>query len=394
MSRPRLPPAVVALGLTSLFTDASSEMIVPLLPLFLASMQASATMLGLVEGAAEATASLLKLGSGWLADRLPRKKPLVVGGYLLAAMTRPSMAVAALPAHVLAIRVVDRIGKGIRTSPRDAILAASAPPDGVGRAFGFHRAMDHAGAVIGPLIAAGLLALGWSLRAVFWAAAVPGAIAVACALAVREPPTETSRNSSAETAEHSASRAAKLPPRLRGYFAILLLFSLGNASDTFLLLRGRELGLDPASIPLLWTVLHVTKFASSWLGGELADRLPRTRVIAIGWIVYAVSYFALGIASEPWHVWAVFVTYGLYHGLSEPAEKALVRDLSSESAHGRAFGLFHFVVGIAAVPAGLLTGEIWDQAGARAALWFGAGIAAVSAVLLAFWAWGEKGPPH
>jgi MFS family permease len=379
----RLPRAVVALGLTSLLTDISSEMILPLLPLFLASMQAGAPVLGLAEGAADATASFLKLGAGWFADRVPRKKPLVVAGYVLAAIARPLMALAALPAHVVGVRVLDRIGKGVRTAPRDAILAAAAPLGESGRVFGFHRAMDHAGAVIGPVIAAGLLAFGFGLREVFWAAAIPGALAVACVLAVREPPPEAAPASAQKGAQPAETLA--LPGRLRSFLVILFIFSLGNSSDAFLLLRARELGVRAEVIPLLWTVLHLSKVASSAIGGDLSDRMPRPRVITTGWIVYAASYVALGLAAEAWQAWAIFVVYGAYHGLSEPAEKALVRDLAPPAIRGRAFGFFHCVVGVAAIPAGLITGVLWERLSPLVALSTGAALAALAAILLAAW---------
>jgi MFS family permease len=388
VARAPLPRAVILLGLTSLFTDVSSEMILPLLPMFLASMGAGATMLGAVEGAAEATASFLKLGSGWIADRSARKKPLVLAGYTIATVARPLMAIAAIPAHVLAIRVIDRVGKGIRTTPRDVMIASAAPIGETGRAFGFHRAMDHVGAVLGPLIATALLAIGWQLRDVFWLAAIPGVLAVLCVVLVREPPPgapapAAERDESAPLV--AAGDRPGLPRRLGGYLAILALFALGNASDAFLLLRARDLGVEPAAIPLLWAVLHVSKVASSWLGGDLADRVRRPRLIAIGWGVYAASYLALGVASETWHAWAIFAVYGVYHGLTEPAERALIKDLVPESARGRAFGLYHFVVGVTAIPAGLLTGWLWDAFGALVALAAGAICAAVSGIALALW---------
>jgi MFS family permease len=368
----------VALGLTSFFTDVGTEMIFPLLPVFLASLGAAPVFLGLVEGAADATSSLLKLVFGYVADRAPRKRPLVFAGYFLATVARPLVALATAPWHVLVVRVTDRVGKGIRSAPRDALIAASARKDEAGRAFGFHRAMDHAGAVVGPLLATALLAAGWSMRAVFWTAIVPGAFAVLLVLTVREAP--------AERKQAASEPGRAIPGRLRWYLGILALFSLGNSSDAFLLLRARDLGVPVALLPLLWSVLHVSKLVSSYAGGSFSDRAPRTRVILAGWVVYAVTYGLLGLATEAWHAWALFVVYGTYHGLTEPAEKALVKDIAPAEVRGRAYGYYNFVVGAAAVPAGALTGWLWQTWGPLAALGAGAGLAAASALALLAWA--------
>ncbi len=385
--RARLPPAVLALGLTSLLTDVASEMIVPLLPALLISMNASASMLGLVEGVATAVSSLLQLGSGWIADRMSKKKPLVLFGYGLAAFARPFMAIAAVPAHVLAIRIVDRIGKGIRTAPRDAIISLAAVKGEEGRAFGFHRAMDHAGAVLGPLVATALLARGWELRDVFWAAAVPGALAVVSVMVLREP------SAPAVVAPVKQAReAAPVSRALATYLGVLTFFALGNSSDTFLLLRARELGVPLAALPLLWAVLHASKVGSTWLFGAMSDRMDRARLVRLGWMIYALCYVALGAATAAWHVWAIFVVYGVYTGLTEPVEKAMVKALAPPSAQGRAFGLYNMVVGITAVPAGLLTGWLWDELGAFVALSTGAAIALVASILLALWQRAQPAP--
>lgn len=387
MPRPgRLPTAVIALGLTSLFTDVGTEMIFPLLPLFLAGLGASTTFIGLIEGLADATASFLKLGSGVLADRMPRKKPLVWAGYGLATLSRPLVALATTPIQVLLVRVTDRVGKGIRTSPRDALIAAAAPAGQVGRAFGFHSAMDHAGAMLGPLLASALLALGVSMRSVFAFAIVPGLLALVCLFFAPEPasPTRVPPTAVAKAGE-GATSAAKLPRSLVVYLSILFLFSLGNSSDAFLLLRARELGVEVSAIPLLWTALNATKLAGAYLGGSWSDRVPRVRLIVVGWLVYAATYLAFGLAQRAWHAWAIFLVYGLYHGLTEPAEKALVRDLAPEHARGRAYGAYHFVIGIAAVPAGVLTGFVWQRFGAASALTMGSAFALASSLALLFW---------
>jgi len=378
-SRRRLPAAVIALGVTSFFTDVGTEMIFPLLPVFLASLGASPTFLGLIEGLADAVASLLKLLSGYAADRLRRRKPLVLFGYGVASIARPLVALATSPWHVLAVRVTDRIGKGVRASPRDALIAASVPREEAGRAFGFHNAMDHAGAVAGPLVATGLLALGWPLRSVFWVAAIPGLAATLTVATVREPPM------TARSAQAASQLPTPFPSAVRSYFAILLLFSLGNSSDAFLLLRAKDLGVAVPAIPLLWAVFHVAKLVSSYLGGGWSDRIARPKLITLGWLIYAATYFAFGVATKAWQAWALFVVYGTYYGLTEPVEKALVKDLVPSEAQGRAYGVYNFIIGVSAVPAGLLTGWLWQARGASIALGTGAGLAAVSSVALLAW---------
>jgi MFS family permease len=378
--RLRLPAAVVLLGLTSLFTDVGTEMIFPLLPVFLTEvLGASPAYIGLVEGAADTVSSLLKLVSGVVADRVPRRKPLVLFGYGLASAVRPFVALATHPWHVLAVRVTDRVGKGIRGSPRDAIIADAAG-DRAGRAFGFHSAMDNLGAVVGPLLATALIALHLPLRGVFWVAVVPGAVATALVVAVREPPRAHVQAPAAGTAP-----ARLLDPTLASYLVILALFSLGNSSDGFLLLRARAVGLTTAEIPILWSVLNASKVLWAWLGGGLADRMRRARLIALGWLVFALVYGGLGLATATWQVWALFVVYGVFYGLTEPVEKALLRDLVRADQRGRAYGAYNFVVGITALPAGLVTGLLWRERGAALALGLSAVLAGAAAVAILAW---------
>lgn len=377
----KLPAAVIALGVTSFFADVGSEMIFPLLPVFVASLGASTTFLGLVEGLADATSSLLKLASGYVADHTRRKKPLVLFGYGVAALVRPLVALATAPWHVLAVRLTDRVGKGVRSAPRDVLIAGSVSEAETGRAFGFHRAMDHAGAVVGPLVATALLGLGWPLRSVFWVALVPGVLSVIAVATVRELRV-------ADPAHHEEASAVpgRLPGSLRSYFAILLLFSLGNSSDAFLLLRAKDLGVPIASLPSLWAFFHVAKLVSSYLGGGWSDRIARSKLIVSGWIVYAATYLAFGVATRPWHAWALFIVYGIYYGLTEPAEKALVKNLAPTDVRGRAYGFYNFIIGVSAIPAGVLTGWLWQTWSPFVALAAGAGIAAASSVALIVWA--------
>ncbi|HTQ47285.1 MAG TPA: MFS transporter [Polyangiaceae bacterium] len=385
--RDRLPLAVVLLGFTSLFTDVGTEMIFPLLPVFLTeALKAGPAYLGLVEGAADTVSSLLKLASGYIADRTKSRKPLVLFGYGLASAVRPFVALATKPWHVLAVRVTDRVGKGLRSSPRDALIADAAG-DKVGRAFGFHQAMDNAGAVAGPLIATGLIAMSLSLRQVFWIAVIPGAIATLLVALVKEPPhpTSTSTSTSTSTPTSTPTPTRLFTRTLVSYLVILGVFSLGNSSDAFLLLRARNLGLTTAQIPVLWSVLNLSKVVWAYLGGDAADRIPRARLVAGGWAVYALVYLGLGQATQAWHVWALFVLYGVFYGLTEPVEKALVRDLAPPDQRGRAYGAYNFVVGVTALPAGLLMGVLWRVWGPAHALEVGAALAAVSGVALLLW---------
>ncbi len=383
-ARTRLPAAVVLLGFTSLFTDVGTEMIFPLLPVFLSvTLGASPAFLGLVEGAADTVSSLLKLASGVIADRVEKRKPLVLFGYGLASTVRPFVAMATMPWHVLAVRVTDRIGKGIRSSPRDALIADAAG-DRAGRAFGFHQAMDNVGAVVGPLLATGLIALGLSIRGVFWIAVIPGLLATALVALVREPP-RTKVADPAVAAADAGKSTRVLTPTLVTYLGILALFSLGNSSDVFLLLRAHALGLSTAEIPVLWAVLNASKVVWAWVGGGAADRLPRARLVAGGWLVFALVYLGLGQATAAWHVWVLFVVYGVFYGLTEPVEKALIKDLVRADQRGRAYGAYNFVVGVTALPAGLLMGLLWNAWGPARALEVGAALAMVACVLLLGW---------
>ena len=371
---------VLWLGLVSLLTDLSSEMIYPLLPFFLTTvLGAGPAFLGIVEGIAEATASLLKLASGWFSDRIGRRKPLVLIGYGVASVSRPLIAIATAPWHVLAIRFSDRVGKGIRSAPRDVLLVDAVAPSARGAAFGFHRAADHAGAVIGPLAAAGILLLApGSYRLVFALAAVPAVLSV---LLLWWRVRETSVAPIPPKTDPSFRGLATLPPPLRTFLLVLVLFTLGNATDAFLLLRAQQLGVPLALIPALWAVLHVSKMSWSIPGGMLADRIGPRRAIIIGWLLYAAVYAAFALASTPWQVWLLFVIYGLFYGLTEAPEKALVALLSKDNQRGAAFGAYHFAVGIAALPASIIFGVLWQRFGAAHALFTGAALA----LLAAFW---------
>jgi MFS family permease len=368
---------VFILGLVSLFTDVSSEMIYPLLPFFLTSvLGAGPAFLGAIEGIAESTASLLKLASGIISDRVPRRKGLVLAGYSLSAFARPFVAAAGSPLAVLLVRFADRVGKGVRTSPRDALVADSTTPAARGLAFGFHRSMDHAGAIIGPLAATFLLTfVTRDIRTVFWLAAIPGVVAVILiAVKVRE----------VERTGSGASRPGRIVPRgaIRTYLLVLLVFTLGNSSDTFLLLRAGQLGVTPQRIPLLWTFFHVVKMSASLPFGALSDRIGRRGVIVAGWFVYALAYVGFALAATELHIWLLFAFYGLFYGLTEGVEKALLADIAPPAERGGAYGWYNFAIGIGALPASLLFGFLWQQGSPKLAFGCGAGFAGLAALLL------------
>ena len=370
---------VVALGLVSLLTDVSAEMIYPLLPLFLTTvLGAGQTFVGLVEGIAESSASLTKLFSGWLSDRLGRRKGLVVVGYTLSTLARPLVAFALAPWHVLLVRFTDRLGKGLRTSPRDALIAGSTELHIRGRAYGFHRSMDHLGAVAGPALAFVLLLLmGGRLRTLFLLAAIPGVLSV---LILVLKVSEIQVNPIA--APKAMPDTGRLDAQLTRFLLVVTLFTLGNSSDAFLLLRAQEVGVAVAHLPLLWMFFSLVKAVTGMPGGMLSDLKGRKGAIIAGWLVYAFAYLGFGAASQPWHIWALMGFYGLYFGLTEGGERALIADLVSPDRQASAFGLFHFCIGIAALPSSLLMGYLYQSFGAGPAFTVGAALAGLSALLL------------
>ncbi len=375
---------VKALAAVSFLTDVSSEMIYPLLPLFLSTvLGSSAATLGLIEGLAESVSSLMRLPAGWWSDRVKRRKPLVLAGYGLSSLARPLIGLAQAGSQVLVIRIADRFGKGMRSAPRDALIAESVAASERGYAFGLHRSADNLGAVVGPLVAWAVLGLGWvDLRGLFVWAALPGAIAVAVVVfAVRETGEASARASFPAHVSGGASPRTSLPTPLRRYLGVLFLFTLGTSTDAFLLLRASQLGVSTVMIPILWAMLHVVKSGLAVVGGGLSDRVGRRPLILGGWTVYAAVYLGFALASREWHAWALFLVYGLYFGMTEGTEKALVADLAPPPRRGAAFGWFNLVVGIGALPASILFGIVWDAAGSPAAFAMGAGIALLAAVL-------------
>ena len=382
---------MLLLGITSLLGDVSSEMVVPLLPAFLVAIGGSAEALGIIEGAGEATANLFKYLSGRWADRARRLLPLAVVGYAIAGAVRPLLALARVPGHVFAVRCTDRIGKGIRTSPRDKLLAASAAPERLAEAYAFHRGMDHFGAAVGPLIAATLL-LRWPerFRLVFALAAVPGALAIAALFALREnsePRAESAARGAALDAQPSPTDRVPVDPLTPiGMPSRLLVpiffFTLGNSTDALLLLRAQGLGVRTAMLPMVWTLLHVVRAASSWPLGRAADRFGRRKALTAGWAWYAICYFGFALAKAPWHAWALFAAYGLVAGLTEGSERALVAASVPERRRGRALGVYNLVSGAGLLVASVLAGELWDHVSPAAALASGAALATAAALLL------------
>jgi len=376
------PKNVFALGWTSFLNDTASEMIYPLLPVFLTTtLGAGAAFLGLIEGIAESTASLLKLFSGWFSDRIGKRKGLVLFGYGLAAVARPLISISHAAWQVLLIRAGDRAGKGVRGSPRDALVAGSCEESERGKAFGLQRAMDHAGAIVGPLLASGLLFLvPGNYRLTFALASIPGLLTLPLiAWGVREikPPASS-------TAQGVRLTLAPFSGKFKAYLAILVLFTLGNSSDAFLLLRAKALGVGIALLPILWIVLHIVKMTTSIPGGMLSDKIGRRGVIVAGWLIYALTYLGFGLAGKAWQAWTLFAFYGLFFGLTEGVEKAFVADLVPETLRGTAYGLYNFAIGIAALPASLLLGLIW-QTTQSALLAFGLGGALAFLASLLLW---------
>ena len=387
--RTALPRTVVVLGLVSLLNDSASEMITPLLPIFLtATLGAGPAIVGLVEGLAEATASILKLVSGRLADRGVPAKSLVLGGYTLSNIMRPLIGLAVGWTSVLLLRFLDRVGKGIRTAPRDALIAAAAGPEQRGRAFGFHRSMDHAGSVIGPLLAFGLLSAHADLEHVFLASAVPGVL-VLLLLYVGVP----------------ASQATVLPAparfswgalhgRLKAMIVAAGLLALASVPEVFVVLWARQAGLEVVWVPLVWAAASVAKMIIAMPAGILSDRVGRLPLLLGGWLMRVIVLLLLAFA-DPGSagVWLLFIAYSATLAVTEPAERSVIGDHAAAEERGTAFGLYHLASGLLVLPGALLFGVIWEHYGSGAAFAISASVtAAAAALMLALAAGGRSGP--
>jgi MFS family permease len=385
-----LPRTVWLIGLISLVNDSASDMLYPLIPLYLSSvLMAGPRAMGIIEGIAEATASLLKLFSGVVVDRTRRAKPWIVFGYGLAGLGRPLIAFVASWPWLLVIRFTDRVGKGLRSSPRDALLAASVDQGRRGLAFGLHRAMDNAGAVIGPLMASLLLASQVPLRDIFLWSAIPAAVCLALALMIREP-------ESAEIPRHTPFdwRLGDMPPVFRRYLVVVALFTLGNSSNMFLLLRARELGVPAAQIPLLWAAVSAVAMLFSTPLSALSDKLGRVRLLVGGYVAYGVFYVGLGMmVHDGMLLFVLFAFYGLFMAATEGVEKALVADIAPAERRGTAFGWFNLTAGACLLPASVVFGWLYQATSPLVAFSFSGGCALLAALLLVCWLGAERPEP-
>ncbi len=384
-----LPGNVFALSLVSLLNDTSSEIIYPLLPVFLfLTLGASPFFIGLIEGFSESVASVLKLFSGYLSDRFHKRKLPVFLGYSLAAVVRPLLAFVTSWQQVLAVRMTDRIGKGIRGAPRDALLAASVPREKRGLAFGFNRAADHLGAVIGPVVAFLLLSYivadpesptARDYQQVFLFASVPVVIGLFVIIFFVHEETKPVKEFDSIPIKFSIK---EFDGNFKRFLVVVALFTLSNSTDAFLLLRAQQAGIAPPMLPLLWMVLHLSKVVSSIIGGDLSDRIGRKKMIIAGWIVYALVYAGFAFVDSPLQAWALFIVYGMYFGLTEGTEKALVADMVVDEKRGTAYGFYNLAFGITVFPASLLFGLIWTEFGAPAAFIASAVISLIAAAAL------------
>ncbi|AIE83780.1 MFS transporter [Fimbriimonas ginsengisoli] len=378
-----LSPTVKALGLVSLLTDFSSEMVYPLNPVFLTKvLGAPAWAVGLVEGAAESTASILKLYSGRLSDRVGKRKPLTVAGYSMAAVAKPMIGLAGPWGVMLAARLLDRAGKGIRSAPRDALIADTTSPLNRGRAFGLHRSMDTTGAVLGPLMGYVFLQrFPGQFRSLYLLAFLPAVLGVVVLVTVvRE------RAKTGEAIKGSAAFSISgLSPSYRRYLLIIGLFALGNSSDAFILLRAQTMGVRADQMLLLYALFNVVEATLGYAAGGLSDKVGRKPLIVAGWTIFALVYLGFALASSPGIAWALFVAYGLYYTFTQGTQKAFAADLAHADRRGAELGAFHMLLGLGALPASLIAGALFSRVSPSAPFFMGAFTAALSAgLLLAF----------
>jgi MFS family permease len=381
---------IYAFGITSFLNDTATEMAYWVLPAFLVSLGAGPAQLGLIEGLAESVASFAKLFSGYLTDRINRRKPLVVAGYFAANAVKPLLAVVTAWWHVLLIRFTDRLAKGVRGAPRDVMVAESVDKGGLGSAYGLIQSMDSAGAIAGPLMALALLAR-WGMRGVFWAAAIPGALCVLVAiLGIREtmrPGIAGAANTPKLRSSETRPASERLPASYYLVLSAVTLFSLGNSSDMFLVMRAQSVGISAALAPLLGLVFNVTYTLGSWPAGWFSDHfsqggLSKRWIAAAGYLIFAAVYSVFGRAPSTLAVWIAMAIYGLYYALTQPVLKALVVEAVGSEMRGRALGIYFFVTSVATLAASLITGELWKHYGARVPFYVSAAVALGSAALL------------
>ncbi len=384
--RPSAARNIYSFGLTSFFNDTASEMAYWVLPAFLVSLGAGPAQLGLIEGIAESVASFAKLFSGYLTDRIERRKPLVVAGYFVANAVKPLLAITTAWWHILLIRFADRLAKGVRGAPRDVMVAESVGKHRLGSAYGLIQSMDSAGAIAGPLMALVLLPR-FGMRSVFWAAAVPGALAILVAVfGIRE-----AKRSTSETSGETFVQKKNTPPTstggLSGSFYVVLaavtLFSLGNSSDMFLVMRAQSIGIGVRLAPLLGLVFNLTYTLGSWPAGKFSDHFSRRWIAAAGYLIFAAVYFVFGRAPSVLAIWITMAVYGIYYALTQPVLKALVVETVGQDIRGRALGIYFFATSVATLAASLITGELWKHFGPSVPFYASAGLAVVSAAMLA-----------
>lgn len=381
LSRPDLSKNVRVFGFTSLLNDTASEMAYWVLPAFIASLGGGPGTLGIIEGIAESVAAIAKYYSGYFADRFPRRKPLVISGYAIANIAKPLLALATSWWHVLFIRFADRLSKGVRGAPRDVMVSESVPKDKVGGAFGLLQSMDSAGAIFGPLVAWWLLSrVHVDIRHIFLYAAIPGLICIFLPVFfVRE-----TKHTLATVEKDVALIRVPLPKSFYWLLAAVGLFSLGNSSDMFLVLRANDVGISAAYAPLLGLVFNTVYTMGSWPAGRLSDRVPRRYLAAFGYLVFALVYFVFGKAPNARAIWMMMALYGLYYALTSPVLRAMVIDVVPTEARGRAIGLFYLVSSITALLASVITGSLWKSFGALVPFYLSAGLAVLSALMLLF----------
>lgn len=377
-----LPRNVIALGIVSLFMDISSEMIYPLIPLFLNNvLLASKTYIGLIEGVAESTASILKVFSGWLSDRLGKRKSIIFWGYSISVLSRPILATATSWIGVLTYRFTDRLGKGVRTAPRDAIIADSTEPGSLGKAFGFHRSMDTIGAVIGPALAFMILALpGGRFQTVFWISMIPGFFALACiAIFVSDVKRRTTAN--IETGGRPSLSFGRLENNFKAFLAVAAVFALGKTSEAFLVLRVQELGVAVSTIPLLYLSFNVVSALLSTPLGIMADRVGKRRTILTSYVFFAVIFLGFAFATSQLHGWLLFLAFGVFVAMNEGVQRAYVATMIKPEIMATGYGIYHTIVGLAALPSAIIGGALWEHFGAQALFLYGAAMALIASLL-------------
>jgi len=386
MKTPGVERNVLFTGLVSLFMDISSEMIYPLLPLFLSSvLGVNKSVIGLIEGVADSTANLFRVFSGWLSDRIGRRKALMIAGYGISTLSRPILALSTLWGHVLAFRFIDRFGKGIRVAPRDALIVESTPSGRLGRSFGLHRGMDTLGAVLGPLVAFSILSGHRdNYRLIFWLSLIPAVIAVFIIVFFIGERVQGFRGSGdkADVRDPMTQTPASFDWRFKAFVAIATIFSLGNSSDAFLILRATDIGIGVTTVPLLYLSFNLIYALTSMPAGVASDLIGKRAVMITGFLLFALIYMGFALSSEVWHVWVLFIFYGVFMGLSEGIQRAYLGSIIPEGLRATGYGIYSTFTGVALLPASIIGGYLWDSLGPQATFYYGSFTGFTSTVLL------------